>query len=140
MSGFEVVGVVLGTIPLIISAFEHSKRVIQEVKVMRRWAKVMHSLARSLSTEQRILENTCETLLGGIVPVDAIKPLLAQPFGPLWQDDKIRLEVERRLDHTAGDFEHLVRDMKEALKELGVKLHIGPDMKVSPWRPPKNDR
>ncbi|KAH6972588.1 hypothetical protein EDB80DRAFT_758082 [Ilyonectria destructans] len=130
MSGFEVVGVVLGTIPLIISTFEHSKRVIQEVKVMRRWAKVMHSLARSLSTEQRILKNTCETLLGGIVPVDAIKPLLAQPFGPLWQDDKIRLEVERRLDHTAGDFEHLVRDMKEVLKELGVKLHIGPDMKV----------
>ncbi|RYP19185.1 hypothetical protein DL765_003500 [Monosporascus sp. GIB2] len=130
MSGLEVVGVVLGTIPLIISAIEHYERVIETVHKMRRLAKVMHSLARALSTEQRILENTCETLLGGIVPADAIKPLLAEPFGPLWLDDKIRLEVERRLDYTATDFKGLVKDMIEALQELRIKLDLGSDRKV----------
>ncbi|RYO82530.1 hypothetical protein DL766_007584 [Monosporascus sp. MC13-8B] len=130
MSGLEVVGLVLGTIPLIISAIEHYERVIETIHIMRRRAKVMHSLARSLSTEQRILENTCETLLGGIVPADDIKPLLAEPFGTLWQDDKIRLEVERRLDHTATDFEGLVKDMMEALQELRIKLDLGSGTRV----------
>ncbi|RYP70422.1 hypothetical protein DL771_005463 [Monosporascus sp. 5C6A] len=130
MAGLEVVGVVLGTIPLIISAIEHCERVIETLHIMRRRAKVMHSLARSLSTEQRILENTCETLLGGIVPADDIKPLLAEPFGPLWQEDKIRLEVERRLDHTATDFKGLMKDMLEALQELRIKLDLESDMNV----------
>ncbi|KAH7310915.1 hypothetical protein B0I35DRAFT_439882 [Stachybotrys elegans] len=130
MSGLEVVGAVLGTIPLIISAVEHYERVIHTVHVLRRRAKVMHALARSLRTEQRILENTCETLLGGIVPADGIKPLLAEPFGPLWQDDKIRLEVDRRLNYTAGDFRDLVKDLMEALQELRIKLDLGSDMEV----------
>jgi hypothetical protein len=118
MSGLEVVGVVLGTIPLIISAVEHYERVIDTVRMLRRRAKVMHALARSLRTEQRILENTCETLLGGIVPADGVKPLLAEPFGPLWQDNKIQLAVDRRLDHTAADFRDLVKAMVEALQYL----------------------
>ncbi|KJK84430.1 hypothetical protein H634G_00794 [Metarhizium anisopliae BRIP 53293] len=116
MSGFEVVGVVLGTIPLVISAIEHYERVARTVQILRRRAKVMHALARSLRTEQRILENTCETLLGGVVPADCVKPLLAEPFGPLWQDDKISLEVERRLDCTTEDFKDLVESIKEACR------------------------
>ncbi|KFG87271.1 hypothetical protein MANI_012648 [Metarhizium anisopliae] len=130
MSGFEVVGVVLGTIPLVISAIEHYERVARTVQILRRRAKVMHALARSLRTEQRILENTCETLLGGVVPADCVKPLLAEPFGPLWQDDKISLEVERRLDYTTEDFKDLVESIKEALQELRVKLDLGSDMEV----------
>lgn len=131
MSGLEVVGVVLGTIPLIVSAVEHYERVVQTVHMMRRRAKVMHALARSLRTEQRILENTCETLLGGIVPADSIKPLLAEPFGHLWQDDTVSLEVERRLDYTAADFKDLAIDMMEALQDLRMKLDLGSDMEVS---------
>lgn len=95
MSGFEFVGVLLGTIPLVNSALEHYERVACTVQILRRRARVMHALARSPRTEQRILENTCETLLGGVVPADCVKPLLAEPFGPLWRDDKISLEVER---------------------------------------------
>ncbi|EFY99832.1 mitochondrial ATP synthase gamma subunit-like protein [Metarhizium robertsii] len=130
MSGFEVVGVLLGTIPLVISAVKHYERVARTIQILRRRAKVMHALARSLRTEQRILENTCETLLGGVVPADCVKPLLAEPFGPLWRDDKISLEVERRLDYTTEDFKDLVENIKEALQELRVKLDLGSDMEV----------
>ncbi|KAF5137019.1 hypothetical protein E5D57_000794 [Metarhizium anisopliae] len=130
MSGFEVVGVLLGTIPLVISAVEHYERVARTVQILRQRAKIIHALAWSLRTEQRILENTCETLLGGVVPADCVKPLLAEPFGPLWRDDKISLEVERRLDYTTEDFKDLVEGIKEALQELRVKLDLGSDMEV----------
>lgn len=131
MSGFEVAGIVLGTIPLLISALEHYERGIRMIQGFRRHAKVMHILATSLSTEQTILRNTCETLLGGIINPRDMKPLLADPFGPLWQDSNTHLLVERRLDHTAEDFEILIHSMKEAVEEMRVKLGLGPSFEVS---------
>ncbi|KAI1321527.1 hypothetical protein F5Y16DRAFT_405201 [Xylariaceae sp. FL0255] len=132
MSGFEVVGVVLGVITLLISALEHYERGISTVQRMRHRAKVMHSLAQDLSTEQTILRNTCETLLGGDggVRSDDLKPLLAEPFGSLWQNPDIRVLVERRLDHTQDTFEALVSSMKETLEELMFKLDLGPNCEI----------
>ncbi|KAI0546406.1 hypothetical protein F4679DRAFT_557803 [Xylaria curta] len=130
MSGFEVVGIVLGAIPLLVSALEHYERGMKTIQIMRRRAKVMHSLATALSTEQTILRNTCETLLGGIIDPKDMKPLLAEPFGPLWQDPDTKALVERRLDHTLKDFKTLVYSMKEAVEEIRSKLGLGPDFEI----------
>ncbi|KAI0541364.1 hypothetical protein GGR58DRAFT_456810 [Xylaria digitata] len=130
MSGFEVVGVVLGTIPLLISALEHYERGIKTIQIVRRRAKVMHSLATALSTEQTILRNTCETLLGGIIDPKDMQPLLMEPFGPLWQDPDTKALVERRLDHTLKDFKALVHSMKETVEEIRLKLGLGLDFEI----------
>ncbi|KAI0453847.1 hypothetical protein F5B21DRAFT_478081 [Xylaria acuta] len=130
MSGFEVVGIVLGTIPLLISALEHYERGMKTIQIVRRRAKVMHSLATALSTEQTILRNTCETLLGGIIDPKEIKPLLAEPFGPLWQDPDTKALVEGRLDHTLKDFKALIHSMKEAVEEIRLKLGLAPDFEI----------
>ncbi|RWA11650.1 hypothetical protein EKO27_g3446 [Xylaria grammica] len=130
MSGFEVVGVVLGSIPLLISALEHYERGIKTIQIVRRRAKVMHSLAIALSTEQTILRNTCETLLGGIIDPGDMGPLLADPFGPLWKDPYTEAIVERRLDHTLKDFKALVHSMKEAVEEIRSKLGLGQDFEI----------
>ncbi|KAI1746748.1 hypothetical protein F4782DRAFT_544038 [Xylaria castorea] len=130
MSGFEVVGIVLGAIPLLVSALEHYERGMKTIQIIRRRAKVMHSLATALSTEQTILRNTCETLLGGIIDSEDMKPLLAEPFGPLWQDPDTKALVERRLDHTLKDFKALVYSMKEAVEEIRSKLGLGPDFEI----------
>ncbi|KAI0185433.1 hypothetical protein EV127DRAFT_348325 [Xylaria flabelliformis] len=130
MSGFEVVGIVLGAIPLLVSALEHYERGMKTIQIVRRRAKVMHSLATALSTEQTILRNTCETLLGGIIDPEDMKPLLAEPFGSLWQDPGTKALVERRLDHTLKDFKTLVYSMKEAVEEIRSKLGLGPGFEV----------
>ncbi|KAI0474347.1 hypothetical protein F4859DRAFT_482758 [Xylaria cf. heliscus] len=130
MSGFEVVGIALGAIPLLISALEHYERGIKTIQIVRRRAKVMHSLATALSTEQTILRNTCETLLGGIIEPKDIKPLLAEPFGPLWQDPDTKALVEQRLDHTLKDFKALVHSMEEAVEEMRLKLGLGADYQI----------
>ncbi|KAI0096018.1 hypothetical protein GGR51DRAFT_52355 [Nemania sp. FL0031] len=130
MSGFEVVGVVLGSIPLLISALEHYERGMQTIQLVRRRAKVMHSLATALSTEQTILRNTCETLLAGIIDPEDLAPLLTEPFGPLWQDPDTKARVERRLDHTLKDFKALVYSMQEAVEEIRLKLGLGPNCEI----------
>ncbi|RYC64704.1 hypothetical protein CHU98_g1520 [Xylaria longipes] len=130
MSGFEVVGIVLGSIPLLFSALEHYERGIKTIQIVRRRAKVMHSLATALSTERTILRNTCETLLGGIIDPKDMKPLLAEPFGPLWQDPDTKVLVERRLDHTLNDFKALVHSMEEVVEEIRSKLGRGLDCEI----------
>ncbi|KAI1820533.1 hypothetical protein F4861DRAFT_54467 [Xylaria intraflava] len=130
MSGLEVVGVVLGAIPLLITAVEKYERGIRTIQIMRRRAKVMHSLAMALSTEQTILRNTCETLLGGIVDPEDMSPLLAEPFGLLWQDPNLQVLVERRLDHTLGDFKALVHSMKDSVYEIRSKLGLGSNFEI----------
>jgi hypothetical protein len=131
MSGFEIIGVVLGSIPLMISALEHYERGLMTVRMLQHRAKVMHSLATSLSTEQTILRNTCETLLAGIIDPEDLQLLIADPFGPLWQDPNIKALVERRLDHTLKDFKALVHSMNETIEEMRSKLGLNLDSDVS---------
>ncbi|KAJ3574123.1 hypothetical protein NPX13_g4473 [Xylaria arbuscula] len=90
----------------------------------------MHSLAIALSTEQTILRNTCKTLLGSIVDPQYIQPLLADPFGSLWQNPDIKTLVDRRLDHTLKDFEALIYSMKEEVEGIRIKLGLWPDFKI----------
>ncbi|KAK3896367.1 hypothetical protein C8A05DRAFT_40124, partial [Staphylotrichum tortipilum] len=61
MSGFEVAGIVLGSIPLIVTAVE------AYIKFMRDWGKIpseLKSLNRQLTTERAKLYNVLEQLLG----------------------------------------------------------------------------
>jgi len=131
MSGFEIIGVVLGSIPLMISALEHYERGLMTVRVLQNRAKMMHALATSLSTEETILRNTCETLLAGIVDPEDLQLLVADPFGPLWQDPNTKALIERRLDHTLKDFKALVHSMNEAIEEMRSKLGLNLDSEVS---------
>ncbi|TRX93665.1 hypothetical protein FHL15_005341 [Xylaria flabelliformis] len=156
ISGFEVVGIILGAIPLLVSALEHYGRGIKTIQIVWRWAKVMRSLATALNTEQTILRNTCETWLGGINPKD-MKPLLAEPFGPPWQDPYIKLETS--LDFSTEKSKQVIfddgsigkRDMikialqfsthEDSLKRLGdinqkLDLMITGNLRNEPYREP----
>ncbi|KAI0396857.1 hypothetical protein F5Y17DRAFT_418115 [Xylariaceae sp. FL0594] len=130
MSGFEIVGVVLGSIPLVISALEHYEKAFKMYRRLRRREKEIHSLARSLSTEQSILRNTSETLLAGIVDPEDLQHLIADPFGPLWQAPHIQALVERRLDHTATSFRTLVLRMREEIAGMRLKLGVSHDSEL----------
>jgi hypothetical protein len=80
MSGFEIVGVVLGGIPLIISALEH----YQSLQIWRRSARELKSLVVQLTAQHSILKNTCSMLLEDIVDAHKIGHMTTDPFGSLW--------------------------------------------------------
>ncbi|KAI3316709.1 hypothetical protein HD806DRAFT_517006 [Xylariaceae sp. AK1471] len=130
MSGIEVVGIVLGTIPLVISALEHYQNGRKAVSTWRRHLRVTQSLMRNLKTEHGKLYNTCETLLGGIVPSAMLLPMLKEPFGTLWQDEDVKERIERRLDHMYAVFEDNVKDMLATMEELKSSLGLGAHTEV----------
>ncbi|KAM0553957.1 hypothetical protein ACHAPJ_007029 [Fusarium lateritium] len=121
MSGFEVVGIVLGSIPLLISAIEAYS------KFMRDWGEApreLRSLNRRLTTEEARLRNVCYLLINDVVPQQDIEPMLSNPFGPLWQIEETNDKIRRRLWDVYKPFEDTVIDIKEAFESITQRLRV----------------
>ncbi|KXH46103.1 hypothetical protein CNYM01_06840 [Colletotrichum nymphaeae SA-01] len=97
MSGIEVVGVVLGTIPLLISALEHYRHGASAIRMWRRYDRELKSLTTDLENERIRLQDVSEKLLTGIVPDSKVDDMVNDPFGPAWHEDAVRKMIEARL-------------------------------------------
>jgi hypothetical protein len=130
MSGFEVVGVVLGGLPLIVSALENYGN---GTKVIRRWGRYRWEMQRLMSnvcTEEGLFRNTCEKLLSGIVATTELERLLRDSRGPLWKDPEIRRRLEGRLCDSYENYVERMDDMKLAVEDFKLRLDLGADGKA----------
>lgn len=121
----DAAGLVLGVIPLAIQALGTYRDIVSSMKNAKR---DLDCLIRDLNTEQQILQNTCETLLRGIVPDSMLDDMIEDPFGPDWAhyNDEVRL----RLWRSADLFQEQVEEMMQAAMQLRRKLAIGHNGKV----------
>ncbi|KAF4462043.1 hypothetical protein FALBO_11146 [Fusarium albosuccineum] len=121
MSGFEIAGIVLGTIPLVVSGLEAYS------KLMRDWGKApseLKSLNRQLRTEQSRLYNVCDQLISDVVPQRDVEPMLQDPFGSLWQAQETKDRIRQRLWDSYRPFEETVVEVGEALESVMQRLRI----------------
>lgn len=135
MSGFEIAGVVLGGVPIIVSAL---KLYIEGAGAFQRWRKYtreLQSLIRNLETEQTKLQNVCERLLVNIVPETKIEDMINDPFGPLWSDEATEKKINERLWRSAKVFKDNVLDMNNAVEEMKEKLKLDGNGKVRGPKP-----
>ncbi|KAI8719935.1 hypothetical protein NCS52_00775800 [Fusarium sp. LHS14.1] len=121
MSGFEVAGIVLGTLPLVVTALEAYSNFLRD------WGKApakLRSLNRQLSTERVRLCNVCEQLISDVVPQRDVEPMLQDPFGPLWQGKETNDRIRQRLWDLYGPFEDTVKEVEEALDSVMQRLRV----------------
>ncbi len=135
MPGIEVVGIVLGTIPLLISAIEHYPDGVSAVQRWRRFQREHKLLVRSLRREQMKMKNMCEELLRGLVPDSQIELMIEDPFGTQWRNDKINAKLKARLQDSLEVFQSTVTDIQTAVAELSRRLGITAQaqVKLFPW-------
>ncbi|KAK4182849.1 hypothetical protein QBC35DRAFT_420039 [Podospora australis] len=127
MSGFEAAGVVLGSLPIIVSALQLYVKGASTIHKLRFATKELKSLIRNLQTEQIKLQNVYEKLLADIVPESQIETMINHPFGPLWSAPETAARIKRRLYRSSELFKGIVEDMNDAIDEIKQKLNIGPD-------------
>ncbi|KAH6656493.1 hypothetical protein BKA67DRAFT_687931 [Truncatella angustata] len=130
MSGLELVGIILGGIPLVISALEHYKEGLRSVQIWRKYGRELSSLVRQLQLQQNILTNVFETLLEDLGLGSKVDIMVKEPFGRLWQDREIKNKLSQRLYRDYGLFEDTVKNMAEAIEEVKRKLGLDADGKV----------
>ena len=125
MSGLEIAGVVLGALPLLITALEHYGDGVRTIQKWRKYERELHSVVRNLKTERVKLQNVCEKLLDGLVPASRIDSMVEDPLGELWQEVETQKRIRHRLWRSWGVFEQTVKDMKAAIEETMEKLGNG---------------
>jgi hypothetical protein len=130
MSGFEIAGVVLSSLPLIIAALEHYVQGMATAKRFWTYKSKMESLILEIDTEQGIFINTCEQLLTGIVRVEHMQRYLDDPGGDLWRDPQMEGKLKERLKRSYGTYLANVRGMRMVSEKFMEKLKLGPDGKT----------
>ncbi|KAK0657037.1 hypothetical protein B0T16DRAFT_452536 [Cercophora newfieldiana] len=120
MSGFEIAGIVLATIPILTPIVQNT---IQSLST-RRYDQQLQKLVRNLKTERVNLQNVVERLLDGLVPSSQIQAMINDPLGDLWQDEETALSIRGRLWDRAAleSFEATMRSIKDSVDDLQKKL------------------
>lgn len=130
MSGFEVAGVVLASLPLIVTAIEHYADLVQTIKSAMKYKIELRNLKHSLDAEFILFLDTLECLLDGLIPAIQLEELLKDPASTLWQDDTLNERLQDRLGRSYGAFTYCVNDMKAAIKEFIKRLDLDDQGKV----------
>lgn len=130
MPGLEIAGVVLGSLPLIISALEHYANGINTAKRFWRYKTEVRSLILQINTERGIFINTLEQLLTGIVRIEQMANFMSSPGGQVWREVGIELKLKKRLRGAYDIYLDNVRGMERSLQTMMEKLALDPDGKV----------
>ncbi|KAK4447201.1 hypothetical protein QBC34DRAFT_303606 [Podospora aff. communis PSN243] len=120
MSGFEIAGIILATIPILTPIVQNTVRSLST----RRYDQQLQRLIRNLKTEQVNLQNVVERLLDGLVPASQIQAMINDPMGDLWRDPTTALRIRGRLwDRAALEtFETTIQSIKDSVDDLRKKL------------------
>jgi hypothetical protein len=137
MSAFEITGIVLGSIPLIISALEHYGEGVRTFRRLYQYRWELKSITTELKTEQVLFRNTCEILLDGLADSKVLEELLENPGGNAWRDPVLQRKLERRLHSSYSVYMERVVGMSKArvvdlLKRNGC-LYCTPIYIASEW-------
>jgi hypothetical protein len=121
MSGVEALGIVLGVLPLLISAAEHWDNVLRPFKRYRKFAPELDEFQQQLKTQKTIFRNECCLLLSVLASHDTAKYMLQQPRHPLWMDKEFDNNFALQLGDSGEACESTIIAIKLKLKELEAK-------------------
>ena len=110
VSGFEIVGVILGLVPLVTGSIEHCRS--------RNDMRDLRQLERGFKTQRHIFENTIEELLSPLLSDVQLARLLEDPSDKLWQDMNLSAKLEAHLGEDYESFQEILEDVKVMIDEL----------------------
>jgi hypothetical protein len=131
MSGFEIAGIVLGSIPLILAGLEFYANGIAVSKRYVKYRVHFDDLVGDLRTEHVLFENTINTLLIGVVPSRDMADFLANPCGDdRWKEKKFEIKLKERLGRSYESYMVTIIQMNRTTATFREKLKLDPFGKV----------
>jgi Tfp pilus assembly protein PilO len=135
MSGIEVVGLVLGAVPLVISALEHYAEGVETIRRAVRYKKELTDLVHDLQAEYLIYQDTTEWLLRSLVTESELQHLLEDldqyPHCARWKDQELEQSLEKQLGRSYDLYLKTVEDMNDVMKQFKARLDLSKEGTVS---------
>jgi hypothetical protein len=120
----EAVGLVLGALPLLISAAEHYEDVFKPFHRYRNYAPEVDRFRRQLKTQKAIFRTECRHLLDGLVDPETINQMLDNRKHPLRDESDLRERFSRHLGDSCEACEATAESINETLKVLEDKAQM----------------
>jgi hypothetical protein len=119
MAGFEIVGVVLGVLPLLSSAVGTYDNVYRPfVTQYKNYEPALKSLQLGLLTERAIFRNECRLLLRSSVEPELVKDMLEDLKHDAWTDNDIEQKVSQYLGDSKKECEAAISLIRGKLLEI----------------------
>jgi hypothetical protein len=125
MTGAEVAGLVLGAIPLVISALEHYEDFAQPTKDFFHQNRYRRKLLQELYIIHTSYDQATRLLLKGIVEtVSNREAMMDDPRNKLWREGYIADNLRDQLGLVYKPFLLTIEEVAEILAELSANLNI----------------
>ena len=131
MSGIEIVGLVLGALPLLVSGIAQLSATLSTVDRIIRPQRELNSLRIRINTELQLFRNTTQQLLLKITNDTDVKNLLEYPSSTLWKEDEFERKLKDMLAESYSVWQQAMKDVLEAIKDIRTRLTL-PEEKVCP--------
>ncbi|CAM1509046.1 Fc.00g027850.m01.CDS01 [Cosmosporella sp. VM-42] len=124
MSGFEIAGLVLGALPLLISAIEHYDSTLDRLTAFFKWEDELKKFLRELWVQYTSLEMTLRGLLKEVAsPVEAEEMMLDFRHD-LWSSRELAESLEDKLKAAYGVYVYTIKEMESYMVILANHLDI----------------
>ena len=141
MSGLEIVGVVLGAFPLIITALEHWREVARVGGFYIQIRKEYNKCLRGVQFHQIQYKQNLRMLLLPIVnDPNEIDRLIRDPGGRDWSSSTLQKDLEGRLHDSLPMYMGIIDDMGAVLEELTEELSLDKSTIQTKLAPPDSKK
>lgn len=139
MSGFEVLGVVLGVLPLLVSAAEHYEDICRPFVRYRDFHKGVQRFQSSLSTQRRIYLNSSLLLLRHITDKDTATQILNSSAE---MNEELKEALANALGSSGEECMGIIQTINETLQKIHDEKfwELEKDDATSNGRPQDDDK
>lgn len=124
MSGFEVAGIVLGSLPLLISAIEHYESNLDRIRAFWKWEDELAKAIRELWIQHSSYELTLRNLLRDVANLEEIDEMMGDFRHELWSSQALADNLKMKLHVAYGVYVHTIREMESYMIKLASHLDI----------------
>jgi hypothetical protein len=131
MSGIEVAGLLLGVIPLVISALEHYEGTLEPTIAFFKWNSELSAAVRKLWMQHTLYEQSIRLMLTPITNDQELNEMMDDTESGLWKDADLADQLRQRLGKAYNPYLSTIKEIEGIMKTLAEKLDIAGAAKVS---------
>ncbi|KAL8994644.1 MAG: hypothetical protein Q9169_005445 [Polycauliona sp. 2 TL-2023] len=125
LSGVEVAGLVLATLPLVIDCLEHYNEGLKPLRDFVKYRQKIIQLALELRKQRRELYGTCERLLAGVVESEEQSAhLLHDPLSPDWKEESLVSKLQERLGGSYTLYFDIIHSLAGTLTQFAHQIGL----------------
>lgn len=132
MSGIEIVGLVLGALPLLLKSIEAYSETLSTAQRILNPRRELRNIRSRVNIALQVLRNTARLLLLRIVEAKEASDLLQAPGSWKWQDVDFEPKLEELLGESYSAWRVVMADISSAVEEIKSGLKISFEEVIDP--------